>query len=316
MTAKLPKLSLRLNAAQLDVFHSVVLTGSVTSAARMLHISQPAVSRQLAELERALGFALFTRDKKRLVITPEGSAFHDELVISYAGIERLGRVAEEIRELRRGHLRIAAMPALCFGPVSGAVARFIEAFPDVKVTFEAHNSRRIVDAAVEGLFDIGVTQVTENYPGLLIEESYRSRCVCVLQKGHALTAKATIDIADLAGHPVVALPPESSAGIELRRRLDEAGFVIVPRVETLTSFAAIAMVAERVGLAIVDPFTAAATGGDRIEVRAFKPTVNFNFRIVRPERRALSQPAAALLTMLREALKADPRVMRMQARTA
>ena len=310
MTARSPKPSLRFNHAQLDVFHSIVLTGSVTAAARTLGISQPAVSRQLAELERALGFALFTRDKKRLVITPEGSAFHDELSISYAGIERLGRAAEEIRELRRGHLRVAAMPARCFGPVSSAVARFVEAFPDVKVTFEAHNSRRIVDAMVEDLFDIGVTQVAGNYPGLLVEGSYCSHCVCVLQTGHALAAKAVVDIADLAGQPFVALPPESMAGIELRRVVNDAGLVIVPRVETLTSFAAVAMVAERVGLAIVDPFTAATTAGGRIDVRPFKPTVNFNFSVVRPERRTLSQPAAVLLTMLHDALKADPRVTR------
>lgn len=310
MTAKSPKPSLRFNAAQLDVFHSIVLTGSVTAAARALRVSQPAVSRQLAELERALGFALFTRDKKRLIITPEGAAFHDELAISYAGIERLGRVAEEIRELRRGHLRVAAMPALCFGPVSSAVARFVDAYPGVKVTFEAHNSRRVVDAMIEGLFDIGVTQVAGNYPGLFIDGSYRSHCVCVLQKGHALTSKTTVDVSDLAGQPFVALPPESLAGIELRRLVDSAGLVIVPRVETLTSFAAVAMVAERVGLAVVDPFTAAATGGGRIEVRKFKPTVNFNFSIVRPERRTLSQPATALLAMIHEALKADPRVTR------
>jgi DNA-binding transcriptional LysR family regulator len=310
---KSPKSPTHFNAAQLEVFHAIVVTGGVTAAARSLRVSQPGVSRQLAQLERALGFALFTRDKKRLVITPEGSVFHDELAISYAGIGRLGRVAEEIRELRRGHLRVAVMPALCFGPVAGAVARFVEAYPGVKLTFEAHNSRRIVDAVVDGLFDIGVTQVVGNYPGLIVEASFRSHCVCVMKKSHRLAGKAAIDIADLPGQSFVALPPDSMAGVELRRRLEEAGLAIVPRVETLTSFAAVAMVAENVGLAIVDPFTAAATAGEVVEVRRFKPAVNFNFRIVRPERRTVSQPAMALLDMLCDALKGDVRVMRERA---
>ena len=310
MTARPSKPTMRLNPAQLDVFHAIVVTGGVTAAARTLRISQPAVSRQLAQLERALGFALFTREKKRLVITPEGAAFHDELAIGYSGIERLGRVAEEIRELRRGHLRIAVMPALCFGPVSRAVAQFAEAYPGIKLTFEAHNSRRIVDAVADGLFDIGVTQLVGSYPGLIVEASYRSHCVCVVKKGHALARKSAIDIADLVDQPFVALPPDSMAGIELRRRLDEANLTIVPRVETLTSFAAVALVAENVGLAIVDPFTAAATARGVVEVRPFKPVVNFNFRLVRPERRTLSQPAATLLGMLREAIGADARVVR------
>ena len=306
---KSPKPSGRLNAAQLDVFHAIVVAGGVTSASRALHISQPAVSRRLAALERVLGFALFARDKKRLVITPEGSAFHDELSISYVGIERLVRVAEEIRELRRGHLRIAALPALFFGSVPRAVARFVAAYPAVKVTFEAHTSRRIVDAVANDLFDIGVTQVAGSYPGIRIEELYCSHCVCVLPKGHVLAARPAVEIGDLAGQPFVALPPDSMAGIELRRRLEEVGLSVLPRVETLTSFAATALVAEGVGVAIVDPFTAGAIGGDRIDVRPFKPAVNFKFCIVRPERRILSRSAAALLAMLRETLSSDPRAM-------
>ncbi|GGF77323.1 transcriptional regulator [Azorhizobium oxalatiphilum] len=299
----------RLNAVQLDIFHAVVATGSVTAASRRLNLSQPAVSRRLADLERSLGFALFLREGKRLIITPEGTAFHDELTVSYVGLERLAKVARDIRELRRGHLRVAAIPAMCFGPVPQAIARFMQEHPQTKITFEVHASARILDGLAAGLFDVGVTQMPAAFSSLTVEYTYYAPCLCVMPVGHPLSAKSAVTLQDLASYPLISLPHDTEVGHALMRRFEAFGQV-TPRAEALTSMAACALVAAGAGVTLCDPFTASSFGEGRLITRPFQPAIDFSFRVLRPERRVASRPVQALVDTINAHLGADSRVHR------
>ena len=102
-----------MNLRHLEAFRAVMLSGSVTHAAQSLNLSQPAVSKMLAELEHQLGFQLFQRSRgSALTVTPEADAFYYEVERSFSGIAALKRVAEDIRNMATGTLRIAALPAL------------------------------------------------------------------------------------------------------------------------------------------------------------------------------------------------------------
>ena len=298
----------RLSPHQLDVFGAIVATGSITAAARHLGVSQPGVSRSLADLEREIGFALFVRDKKRLLITPEGLAFSDEVTRSHVGLERLAKAADEIRQLRRGHLRIAAMPALCFGPVPKAIKTFLDQHPSLTMSFEAQPSKRIVESVAGQHIDIGICQVPSGYPGVTIDASFRSDCVCVMPAGHPLSKRQVVGPMDLKDQPLVALPANSMAGIRINQVLQDANVHVVARVETLTSFAACAMVEGGLGVAVLDPFTASSFTHGALQQRPFQPTVNFGFRLVHPAHRVISRAAQALLTHLAAAMRNDPLV--------
>ncbi|MEA3100508.1 LysR family transcriptional regulator, partial [Caballeronia mineralivorans] len=97
---------------QLEAFRAVMLCATVTRASEMLHISQPATTRLLADLEISLGFPLFKREKKRLHPTAEAQALFEEVQRSLSGMDRIARAADEIRALQRGTLQIVAAPAL------------------------------------------------------------------------------------------------------------------------------------------------------------------------------------------------------------
>ncbi|MDF2116277.1 LysR substrate-binding domain-containing protein [Roseiarcaceae bacterium H3SJ34-1] len=298
----------RLKPHQLEVFSAIVSAGSITGAAKLLNISQPGVSRSLADFEREIGFALFVRDKKRLFITPEGSAFYEELTRSYTGLDRLAKAAQEIRQMRRGHLRILAMPALCYGAVPRAIKTFLDRHDALHINFEAQNSQRVVESIASQYIDIGIAQVPASYPGVAVHSSFRSDCVCVMPVGHPLCSRKVVRPADLQNQAFVTLPVNSMAGQQIGHLLAEAGINVVARMETLTSFAACAMVAEGVGIAIVDAFTASAVARGRIEQRPFRPNVNFGFRLIYPEHRILSSAAHTLLEHLAKSLGADPLV--------
>jgi DNA-binding transcriptional LysR family regulator len=297
----------RLSPHQLDVFHAVASTGSITGAARLLNVSQPGASRSLADLEREIGFTLFVRDKKRLTITPEGSDFYEEVTRSHTGLDRLARIACEIRELRRGRLRIAAMPALCFGMVPNAIKEFMNQHPSLTISFEAQMSREVIERVANQHVDVGIAQVPSDYPDVTIHSSFRSDCVCVLPADHPLCSKEVIEPADLKGQPFVALPPQTFAGRQLDRVLADANVRLVPRIDALASFAACALVAEGLGISVVDPFTA-SFAEQRLCRKTFVPTINFGFRLVYPARRTMSQAARALLSHLASAIERHPLV--------
>ena len=99
---------------QIEVFHAVYTSGSMTNAAALLNVSQPSVSKVLAHAEQQLGYLLFDRVKGKLVATPEAHRLFAHVSAVYRDVDRLKHVAENLRAGNSGHIRIASTPA--FGP--------------------------------------------------------------------------------------------------------------------------------------------------------------------------------------------------------
>jgi DNA-binding transcriptional LysR family regulator len=120
---------------QIEIFRTVIDQGSVTAAARVLAVSQPAVSGSLAKLEKRLGFDLFRREGRRLVATPEARLLHLEASHLLDGFERLGRAADEIAAGQRGTLTVATSPAPAICWLPAVAAAFRRERPQVRLRF-------------------------------------------------------------------------------------------------------------------------------------------------------------------------------------
>ena len=109
----------RVNLRQLEAFSAVMKSGSITQAAQAMHLSQPAVSKLIADLEHQIGFKLFARSKgSHLTPTPEAGYFFHEVERSFIGVNALKRLARDISNLGTGQVQIA----------SANIARSIPAF--------------------------------------------------------------------------------------------------------------------------------------------------------------------------------------------
>ena len=86
------------NLRHIEIFHAVMTTGNLTEAARMLHTSQPTVSRELARFEKVLGLKLFERTRGRLQPTVQGLRLFEEVQRSWYGLDRIVSAAESLRE--------------------------------------------------------------------------------------------------------------------------------------------------------------------------------------------------------------------------
>lgn len=269
---------------QIEAFRAVMVSGGVTAAAGMLHISQPSVSRLISDLERVLGFMLFERRGRRLVPTRRGETFFDAVRQSFTGLDLLEQAARRIRAHPVGTIRVAALAALAGGVLPQAIRLFHQDFPDVKVTVEAQNQRGIEDRVFLGQADLGLGVETAPKPGIATSLLAKAEYVCVLPIGHRLVERAVILASDLEGESLVGPMHEADAIWDSIDRTFESERVVMERfVETQLSFVAYCLVAEGLGVTIAEPFSAPSLSRLGVCIRPFRPAIALNFTILEPD---------------------------------
>ena len=156
----------RINSRQVEAFRATMLTGSVTEAAALMTVTQPAVSRLLRDLQALLKMELFERRGTGLVPTAAAMALYTEVERSFVGLERITAAAEEIRGRRTGSLRIAALPALSNGYLPRLAGHFLKERPNLNLAFFGVISPIVVDWVLNNQCDVGFAEVPIAHSGL------------------------------------------------------------------------------------------------------------------------------------------------------
>ena len=276
---------------QLEAFRALMLTGRTTRAADAMHITQPAVSRLVRDLQEALGLVLFEKQGNRLVPTREALALHTEVERSYVGLERIAHAARELRERRSGTLRIAAMPALANGVLPRFTGEFLAQRENLDVALFGLVSVTVLDWLVSDQCDLGFAAAPIGHPALRVENMPAARYVAVLPQGHRLARRRVLRPRDFAGEPFVAIGPTTPSTFRIADVFSAAGVSRRIRVETPLSAIACALVASGVGVSVVDPFTASEYEAHGVVARPFEPALQFQVAALSPAGRALSPVA-------------------------
>jgi len=146
-----------IQSRQIEAFRAVMLTGAMTAAAETIHVTQPAVSRLIRDLEAELGLALFQRRGNRVVPTAEAHALLVEVERSFVGLGQIRAFAGDIRSGRGGTLRIAVLPAMAAGFAPRFIADFCRGRPNLKVSIYGLPSATIRDRVTTGELDLGIS---------------------------------------------------------------------------------------------------------------------------------------------------------------
>lgn len=278
-----------MNHRQLETFAAVMKSGTVSRAAELLGITQPAVSRTIAELERSVGFLLFDRVRNRIIPTPEAKLFYAQVEASFRGMDTLRAAAARIRDHGSGQLRVGSLSALGSSLVPKAVRRFRETHPDIDVTLMVLPSRDVRDGVASGQFDVGLAADEIDVTGVLHQPFVSPRVLCALPLGHPLADNEVITPYDLHGLPFVAYVPEDRARQRLDLIFQEAD--VAPRivVETIYAATVCALVAEGVGVGLVSPYAVAGADPTRLVLKPFEPAVHSKSLLILPLDRPKSQ---------------------------
>jgi len=263
-----------MNMQRLRAFQAIMRTGSVTSAADDLRLSQPAVSKLLKALELEVGFSLFHRVNGRLTPSVQGKAFYQRAQRVLSDIDELATVARNVAENRIGEIRLIAMSQLSTRLFPRAIGEFQKKYPNVYVSLEII-PRRDADRWISGLnFDLGISALPIMWSGLGYEPFLTLAPVAVIPKIHPLSSRTTISARDLDGQPFVRLTNSNLLRSQVDAELMEANAQPVVKAEVSSPITACALAAVGVGLAIVDPYSPAVSKTDDFLIIPWKsPTL-------------------------------------------
>lgn len=300
-----------INLRQLDAFRSVMLSGTVTQAATMMNISQPAVSRLLQHLEERAGVPLFVRRRGRLYPTPEAELLFQETERAYTGLDRIADFIDNLDSFKTGQFDILASTPMGHTILPKALAEFKKLYPDVRTTFKIMVRREFSNWFGAQNFDLAISTFPIDYPMSVSEVFARTKGVCVMPAGHPLAGKRAVHARDLEGEPFISLVPETMSRFRTDQVFDAFGVRRNLVMEAQNSISICELVIEGVGVSIVDPFTAAKFAGKEIAVRPFKPFVDYDFGFMfplnRPVARIAEHFAAIVRTVAQDEIKNFPK---------
>ncbi|SEA60567.1 LysR family transcriptional regulator [Alkalimonas amylolytica] len=241
-----------LNLKSLECFQAILQTGSATAAAKQLAITQPAVSRLIQVLEQQLGFALFYREHSRLTPTDEARYLEQEISLLLSSVDRFKALADSVAKSELGSLKIVAPASFSAGPLASVIASFMEQYPSVSLSIDAHSPQMARELVAHRSVDCGFIQLPETHPGLVCQHLLSSNLVCAVPSKHPLAQAASIALTQLAAEPLIMLGQGRPTRVRLENEFKKAGVSMQVRLETHTVATACAYVKKGLGIAILN----------------------------------------------------------------
>jgi len=264
---------MKLNLRSLEAFRETMISGSVTAAAGRMGMTQPAVSRLIAQLETDAGFGLFYRDKGRLAPTPEALILYEEVDLAFGGLERVDNLVRDIAVFNAGVLKIVAPPSMSEGIISTILVGFLAKYPQVRVSIDSRSAETAKAMVVNRTADCGFAKLPLNRPEIATELLSSTETVCVLRTDHPLAMHEILTPQLLYRQPLIQL----GYGNWTRNRIDDAfkGAGLRPNVklETHTVGSACAFAAQGLGIAIVNGLMARNFAKGDTVTRVFRPQI-------------------------------------------
>ncbi len=259
-----------MNLRQLEVFQAVMYGGTTKNAARLLGVSQPAVSNMVRQFEDRLGFNLFDRINGRLHPTQEAQVLSKNLERVFASVDAVQGVVDDLRDSQVGTLKMLASPSLGQTVLPHAIAAFLHDRPEVKIGFDTPSHESIISRLDSHQADFGLTITPIDHPALECRPLRSARLVCAMPKGHPLARRKTIGPIDLRDTHLISYPRISPIGMIIDDAFREHAEVQRIGTEVRFCFSACTLVNAGVGVAIVDGFSVRRNFFPNIETRPFK----------------------------------------------
>jgi molybdate transport repressor ModE-like protein len=292
-----------LDVRRMRVLREVVSSGSFSAAAEALHLSQSAVSQQIAALEREVGMPLLERTSGGPKLTPAGKALMDHGDAVITRLEEAERELAQIAGLEGGRLRLACFPSASATLMTRALAVFRQRFPNVELEFSEEEPEESFPGLKRGDFDLVVVFDYPNFPlefdrDTDAEMVYEEPMWVALPPGHPLAAAKSVRIEDLADEDWLCGALPSSCRYQVLQLGRDAGFE--PRIAFHSEDYNVikGFVAAGLGVTVLPELAADHPEVELRDVRGAKPTR----RIWAVTRESEARPPAAeeMLGILRE----------------
>ncbi|MFN3544198.1 MAG: LysR family transcriptional regulator [Thiobacillus sp.] len=236
---------------QLQVFERIARSQNFSHAARELHLTQPTVSVQMAQLQAIVGTPLFYPVGKRMQLTEAGEIMLATARSVLDSLETMRARLLALKGLDAGRLRLAvATSAKFFAP--RLLGHFLQQHPAIEPSLTVTQREVLLSRMRDNLDDLYVFSVPPNAPDLAVEPFMPNELVAIAAHDHPLARRrGPISVAELCRHPFLQRESGSGTRILIERFFAEQGLAVQPRMELGSNFAIEQAVATGVGVSIV-----------------------------------------------------------------
>ena len=286
----------------IEMFQAMLQAESVTGAAKLLNISQPAATKLLQQAERQLGYPLFVRVMGRIRLTPEGQVLRP----------KIERIADELTELRQlainlkpsdaENLRVVTTPTLANTLIPTGITRMRRTFRKVEINLFTQHTREMLQSLLLHECDVGLTLQHIEHPRIKCQLLCEGHVLAIAPSGFWKNgdAAAPLPIEELAGARLIGLSLQDDLGRKISARLKHLSPAVKVSTWVQTYQVARSLVASGQGIAMVDPFTAAAPTESAIQVRSVEPAIPVYLYAAHRVDAPLTDMQAAFLESIRE----------------
>lgn len=285
-------------------FLAAARIGNFTRAAAELHISQSAFTVQIRQLEDALGVTLFDRSKRRVALTAAGRDVLVPLERVLVDAEAVVVQTRQLTGLRRGIVRIAALPSLAAELLPLTIHEFRQRYPGIMVEIRDVVAESVVESVRREDVDFGVGTRMRMDREITGSPLLEDRLCAFAPLGHLLARRDSVNLRDLVQHPLILTARDSSVRDILDRALRSEKLLLSPAFEVNHMSTAVGLVRAGLGIAVLPE---AAVGAERArEIRRLlisRPSLSRRIEIIRRKDRSLSSAAGKMIEILRQSMR-------------
>jgi len=246
----LPGSAMHVTLRQLRIFDAVARHGSISRAAAELHLTQPAVSMQVKQLESLVGLSLVEQIGKRLFLTQAGTELREHARDISMRVGDLGAAMDQLRGLERGLLRLAVVSTANYF-LPSIIADFSRRHPGVRVSLQVANREVVLASLAANTTDLAITGRPPDSPDIVAQHFMDNPLVVIAPPEHPLVGCGTVPLARLARETLVVREPGSGTRAAMERHFAAHGLEVRPGCELGTNEALKQAVRAGLGLGMV-----------------------------------------------------------------
>ncbi len=280
----MPEMTLR----QIEVVRAVMMTGTISGAAEMLHVSAPGISRLVKHTEESLGIRLFERKAGLFVPSVEAARVFDQVREVYKGVENLQLAVGALQKGEDVRLAFASAPSIAQFVAARVLKHIRSRYTDLFVDLNILKIEETVDYLLLERGEFVIMSSAVQNEAVENEQIAEGRLVVILPEGHALARRAVISAGDLAGESLIGVDPADPYGALLAEPFQQAGVPLEHAMRGRFAQTVVSLVRHGLGVAVIDEFSVTEVYMPGLVRRPLKEDVRVRSYVARKKGRVLS----------------------------
>lgn len=293
-----------LTLRQIEVIRAIMITGTISGAAKLLNVSAPGISRLMKHTERTLRLKLFERRHGRYVPTPEANDIFEQINGVYKKVDDLHYTLGRIERGGGIELRIGSVPSICHVMVPRAIERLRRKHPDLRLDINILKIEEALDYLLLGKGEIAAMSYRLDHPGIDFVPLAMGELLCIVPEGHALAGRDRVAAAEIVAHPLIGIDPTDPYGRVMSEIFERQGLAYDMIIKARFGTTVCSLVRAGLGIAIIDQFTVAHGSMQGIATIPIAEPTQFQTYVAIKNDKAPSLYAETFVSLLREEMNA------------